>query len=399
MRARVQKTETCQNAEEEIEQENSAECKSSADGLQLAVCAKCESPIKELYVMKVIDSPYHASCLRCEDCGEALSTTCFIRDNSTFCRSHFLKRFGTKCSSCKEGIPPDAQVRRAHGGRVYHVECFKCAACGKQLTTGQQFYIVPDDGKIVCMADYMQYAAKEAEMDNPNKRPRTTISAKSLETLKQAYQTSSKPARHVREQLAAETGLDMRVVQVWFQNRRAKEKRLKKDAGRRWTTADSLDSSTPFKDSDSNSPGDSCNGASPSYVYMDSSLEMVEPLSVPSQASMQVPDAGQQQPQPGYEPEQQFHMMEGYLAQQPPPPPALIGGPLGHLSMDSSLLASLQPPPLPSLTSLPEHPPPPPPQMMMMQMPMTSGMLLDAMPADNVYLTSASILSGLQYMT
>lgn len=40
----------------------------------------------------------------------------------------------------------------------------------------------------------------------------------------------------MREQLSAETGLDMRVVQVWFQNRRAKEKRLKKDAGRnRWS--------------------------------------------------------------------------------------------------------------------------------------------------------------------
>ncbi len=39
----------------------------------------------------------------------------------------------------------------------------------------------------------------------------------------------------IREQLSQETGLDMRVVQVWFQNRRAKEKRLKKDAGRtRW---------------------------------------------------------------------------------------------------------------------------------------------------------------------
>lgn len=72
-------------------------------------------------------------------------------------------------------------------------------------------------------------------MDPSNKRPRTTITAKQLEALKRAYNESPKPARHVREQLSTETGLDMRVVQVWFQNRRAKEKRLKKDAGRqRW---------------------------------------------------------------------------------------------------------------------------------------------------------------------
>ena len=32
----------------------------------------------------------------------------------------------------------------------------------------------------------------------------------------QAYQASSKPARHVREALARETNLDMRVVQVRF---------------------------------------------------------------------------------------------------------------------------------------------------------------------------------------
>lgn len=55
--------------------------------------------------------------------------------------------------------------------------------------------------------------------DQPNKRPRTTITAKQLETLKTAYNNSPKPARHVREQLSQDTGLDMRVVQVWFQNR------------------------------------------------------------------------------------------------------------------------------------------------------------------------------------
>lgn len=57
------------------------------------------------------------------------------------------------------------------------------------------------------------------ESDNPPKRPRTTITAKQLETLKSAYNASPKPARHVREQLSQDTGLDMRVVQVWFQNR------------------------------------------------------------------------------------------------------------------------------------------------------------------------------------
>jgi len=64
------------------------------------------------------------------------------------------------------------------------------------------------------------------------KRPRTTISSQQLDALKRAYNDSCKPARQVRERLSAETGLDMRVVQVWFQNRRAKEKRLRKDVGR-----------------------------------------------------------------------------------------------------------------------------------------------------------------------
>ena len=83
------------------------------------------------------------------------------------------------------------------------------------------------------------------EYDDNNKRPRTTISAKQLDVLKQAYNNSSKPPRHIREQLAAETNLDMRVVQVWFQNRRAKEKRLKKDAGRRWASSGISQSGNP----------------------------------------------------------------------------------------------------------------------------------------------------------
>ena len=90
-----------------------------------------------------------------------------------------------------------------------------------------------EDKKLLCKFDYE--TTKNKDGVDGNKRPRTTITARQMEVLKEAYKTSPKPARHVREQLAQDTGLDMRVVQVWFQNRRAKEKRLKKDAGRtRW---------------------------------------------------------------------------------------------------------------------------------------------------------------------
>uniref|UniRef100_H2YSG0 Uncharacterized protein n=1 Tax=Ciona savignyi TaxID=51511 RepID=H2YSG0_CIOSA len=57
--------------------------------------------------------------------------------------------------------------------------------------------------------------------------PRTTIKAKQLETLKNAFLNTPKPTRHIREKLAQDTGLTMRVIQVWFQNRRSKERRIK----------------------------------------------------------------------------------------------------------------------------------------------------------------------------
>lgn len=44
--------------------------------------------------------------------------------------------------------------------------------------------------------------------------PRTTIKAKQLEILKTAFSQTPKPTRHIREQLAKETGLPMRVIQV-----------------------------------------------------------------------------------------------------------------------------------------------------------------------------------------
>ncbi|XP_063067391.1 LIM/homeobox protein Lhx3 [Engraulis encrasicolus] len=198
---------------------------------EIPVCAGCNQHIVDRFILKVLDRHWHSKCLKCSDCQSPLADKCFSRGDSVYCKEDFFKRFGTKCAACQQGIPPTQVVRRAQDF-VYHLHCFACIVCKRQLATGDEYYLM-EDSRLVCKVDYE--TAKQREADSTAKRPRTTITAKQLETLKNAYNNSPKPARHVREQLSSETGLDMRVVQVWFQNRRAKEKRLKKDAGRqRW---------------------------------------------------------------------------------------------------------------------------------------------------------------------
>ncbi len=58
-----------------------------------------------------------------------------------------------------------------------------------------------------------------------DKRLRTTILPEQLDYLYQKYQMESNPSRKMLEQIASEVGLRKRVVQVWFQNTRARERK------------------------------------------------------------------------------------------------------------------------------------------------------------------------------
>ena len=65
-------------------------------------------------------------------------------------------------------------------------------------------------------------AANEQPRD---KRLRTTILPEQLDYLYQKYQIESNPSRKMLESIAKEVGLKKRVVQVWFQNTRARERK------------------------------------------------------------------------------------------------------------------------------------------------------------------------------
>lgn len=73
--------------------------------------------------------------------------------------------------------------------------------------------------------------------------PRTTIKAKQLEILKTAFSNTPKPTRHIRETLAAETGLNMRVIQV----RIPREESFPENCRKEWEN--SLLFGMPFMDS------------------------------------------------------------------------------------------------------------------------------------------------------
>lgn len=68
-------------------------------------------------------------------------------------------------------------------------------------------------------------ATSEHSEQPKDKRLRTTILPEQLDYLYQKYQLESNPSRKMLETIAREVGLKKRVVQVWFQNTRARERK------------------------------------------------------------------------------------------------------------------------------------------------------------------------------
>ncbi|XP_007570506.1 zinc finger homeobox protein 3 isoform X1 [Poecilia formosa] len=68
-------------------------------------------------------------------------------------------------------------------------------------------------------------SANSGEEPQRDKRLRTTITPEQLEILYQKYLLDSNPTRKMLDHIAHEVGLKKRVVQVWFQNTRARERK------------------------------------------------------------------------------------------------------------------------------------------------------------------------------
>ena len=81
------------------------------------------------------------------------------------------RRFGTKCGGCSEGISPSDLVRRAQS-KVFHLGCFTCVMCNKQLSTGEELYVL-DELKFICKEDYHNSQGRDTVLLSGGTRTRT----------------------------------------------------------------------------------------------------------------------------------------------------------------------------------------------------------------------------------
>ena len=79
------------------------------------------------------------------------------------------RRFGTKCAGCAQGISPSDLVRKARS-KVFHLNCFTCMVCNKQLSTGEELYVI-DENKFVCKDDYLSSSSLKEGSLNSGRRP------------------------------------------------------------------------------------------------------------------------------------------------------------------------------------------------------------------------------------
>lgn len=186
-----------------------------------------------------------------------------IFSNRKFVLTIFRRFYDRRCPVCSTSIN-QGELYVVLSDESYHWDCYKCSICSRRPSKNEKAFCV-DKNRFFCQEDLKNHLDRSIPSDlekenenestfeskertsscsncssplvgecsmteNQKKRgPRTTIKTKQLEILKIAFSTTPKPSRHVREELSRTTGLPMRVIQVWFQNRRSKERRLKQN--------------------------------------------------------------------------------------------------------------------------------------------------------------------------
>ncbi|KAL3310951.1 hypothetical protein Ciccas_010475 [Cichlidogyrus casuarinus] len=165
----------------------------------------------------------------------------------------YYKQFAPLCTLCRQPLLNNESIIRAERKlfyasdprssqkeEIYHQSCFACFSCKASIAPGDYYSHDPSRGSLLCKKDFfkikntidtsqlLNYTGQSSENDwsASDKRQRTILTNDQRIRFQKVFDTTPRPSKKVRETLAQETGLSVRVIQVWFQNQRAREKKL-----------------------------------------------------------------------------------------------------------------------------------------------------------------------------
>ncbi|XP_036001372.1 LIM/homeobox protein Lhx9 [Fundulus heteroclitus] len=234
------------------------------------VCAGCGEQVCDRFFLLAAGRVWHSICLRCSHCHCELQThpSLYWRDGNIYCQQDYSRIFGGgQCARCLQPIPPTDLVMRS-GDLTFHPHCFSCQECDLKLMPGNLYCMkgpnlycqshYHGDGGNLPMQDSSQSQLKEVcltpdtgqnqvsgegeeSVSSPEprvddrdaggrvrrrtKRIRTCFRSEQLRALESYFAQKHNPDGKDWTCLAHKTGLPKRVLQVWFQNARAKLRR------------------------------------------------------------------------------------------------------------------------------------------------------------------------------
>ncbi|KAG9508744.1 LIM/homeobox protein Awh, partial [Fragariocoptes setiger] len=135
----------------------------------LEVCYGCRRSLVNAKIIMNVDGhhKYHVDCLKCHKCKQSLAeaASCFVLDDEIYCKIDYSKSLSTritpiKCAKCTRPISSSDWVRRA-SSLIYHLACFACDKCNRQLSTGEQFTL-----ELASTDDLTSKSNSKSMMDN-----------------------------------------------------------------------------------------------------------------------------------------------------------------------------------------------------------------------------------------
>ncbi|NXP17717.1 ISL1 protein, partial [Scytalopus superciliaris] len=215
----------------------------------ISLCVGCGNQIHDQYILRVSpDLEWHAACLKCAECNQYLdeTCTCFVRDGKTYCKRDYIRTLLFALWACQQEVALSFLLEglclSSSGTSPECVPCKEycslvrlaglCVGSGRQLRQRRLSVVCPDSPvqpqtRLAEPISARQPALRPHVHKQPEKttRVRTVLNEKQLHTLRTCYAANPRPDALMKEQLVEMTGLSPRVIRVWFQNKRCKDKK------------------------------------------------------------------------------------------------------------------------------------------------------------------------------